>query len=180
MNHPAWLVGPYILNIFILVPICYSMFFGAGVLNVFEGKVAESPGLRLLVGCLWASILVASILGLFRPAFFAPVILQVPLAVRVHPAALDRWETLSQRHQCCVCFYSPELSFCVLDGGAGSIAVYLLHSYPCFWHRPATERATRLLAMIVSFSSSRTDLTDDVPISIPINMASRSQYFCCL
>jgi hypothetical protein len=75
MNHPAWLVGPYILNIFILVPICYSMFFGAGVLNVFEGKVAESPGLRLLVGCLWASILVASILGLFRPAFFAPVIL---------------------------------------------------------------------------------------------------------
>jgi hypothetical protein len=72
---PSWLLGPYILNILILVPVCYSMFFGGGISTVFEGKVDESQGLRLLVGSLWFAILIASIGGLIRPTFFAPVIL---------------------------------------------------------------------------------------------------------
>jgi hypothetical protein len=75
MLRPNWLIGPFILNILILVPVCYSMFFGGGVANVFEGKVDESAGLRLLVGSLWTTILAASVCGLFQPAFFAPVIL---------------------------------------------------------------------------------------------------------
>ncbi len=62
-------------NILILVPICWNMFFGSGAGSVFEGKVAESAGLRLLVGSLWLAILVGSILGLFLPRFFAPIVL---------------------------------------------------------------------------------------------------------
>ena len=73
--NPKWLLAPYALNILILIPICYAVVFGAGVTNVFEGVVEESPGLRLLVGSLWSAILFASIAGLIWPAFFAPVIL---------------------------------------------------------------------------------------------------------
>ena len=73
--NPKWLLATYALNIIILVPVCYAMIFGAGVANVFDGVVEESPGLRLLVGSLWSAILFASIAGLFRPAFFAPIIL---------------------------------------------------------------------------------------------------------
>ncbi|MEM1131325.1 MAG: hypothetical protein AAGH53_00145 [Pseudomonadota bacterium] len=65
----------YAANILILVPVCYSMFFGSGVGSVFEGHVVESAGLRLLVGSLWAAILLASAAGLVYPAFFAPVLL---------------------------------------------------------------------------------------------------------
>lgn len=65
----------YVANILILVPICWNMFFGSGVTNVFEGKVEESVGLRLLVGSLWLAILVGSVAGLFLPRFFAPIIL---------------------------------------------------------------------------------------------------------
>jgi hypothetical protein len=42
---------------------------------VFEGRVLESAGLRIMVGSLWAAILVASIAGLWWPGFFAPVLL---------------------------------------------------------------------------------------------------------
>jgi hypothetical protein len=72
---PRWLLAPFSLNILILAPVCYGMFFGGGVSSIFEGKVAESQGLRLLVGSLWTAILAASIAGLLWPAFFAPVIL---------------------------------------------------------------------------------------------------------
>ncbi len=65
----------YIANILILVPICWNMFFGSGVASVFEGKVEESAGLRILVGSLWLAILVGSAIGLLAPRFFAPIIL---------------------------------------------------------------------------------------------------------
>lgn len=65
----------YAANILILVPICWNMFFGSGVASVFEGKVTESAGLRLLVGSLWLAILVGSAAGLFAPRFFAPIVL---------------------------------------------------------------------------------------------------------
>jgi hypothetical protein len=75
INSPKWLLLAYAFNILILVPVCYSMLLGAGVANVFEGKVIESEGLRLMVGSLWFGILVASIAGLLWPSFFAPVII---------------------------------------------------------------------------------------------------------
>ncbi|MEP3227223.1 MAG: hypothetical protein ABJO01_14695 [Parasphingorhabdus sp.] len=65
----------YFANILILLPICWNMFFGSGVASVFEGKVDESAGLRLLVGSLWSAILIGSAAGLFAPRFFAPIIL---------------------------------------------------------------------------------------------------------
>ena len=51
----------YAANLLILFPVCWSMFFGRGMTSVFEGKVAESDGLRLLVGSLWFTILTASV-----------------------------------------------------------------------------------------------------------------------
>ncbi len=39
----------YAANILILLPVCWGMFLGSGVAGVFEGKVDESAGLRLLV-----------------------------------------------------------------------------------------------------------------------------------
>jgi hypothetical protein len=74
IQNPQWLVPAYLANIAILVPVCHAMFLGGGVSTVFEGKVAESAGLRLLVGSLWMAILVASIAGLRWQAFFAPLL----------------------------------------------------------------------------------------------------------
>jgi hypothetical protein len=53
--------------------VCHAV--GSGVASVFEGRVPESQGLRLLVGSLWSAILFASVLYLAWPAFFAPLIL---------------------------------------------------------------------------------------------------------
>lgn len=75
LPHPAWLLPAYAANILILVPVCWGMFHGGGVGTVFEGAVAESAGLRTLVGSLWFAILAASVLGLRWPQFFLPVIL---------------------------------------------------------------------------------------------------------
>jgi hypothetical protein len=75
MANPDVLKIAYVANILILVPVCWGMFFGGGVATVFEGRVDESEGLRLLVGSLWAAILFASVAGLFQPGFFAPVLL---------------------------------------------------------------------------------------------------------
>jgi hypothetical protein len=66
----------YVANIVILVPVVHAMLFGRGVEAVFEGRVEESAGLRLMVGSLWAAILLASVFGLSRPLFFAPVLYQ--------------------------------------------------------------------------------------------------------
>jgi hypothetical protein len=74
ITNPQWLLPAYVLNILILVPVCYAMFLGSGVAGVFEGKVQDSAGLRLLVGSLWLAILLASVAGLRWPGFFAPVL----------------------------------------------------------------------------------------------------------
>lgn len=67
--------APSPANILLLVPVCYRMLVGVGVTSVFDGRVRESEGLRLMVGSLWTAILVASIAGLFWPVFFAPIVL---------------------------------------------------------------------------------------------------------
>jgi hypothetical protein len=75
ITTPNWLYLAYCFNILILIPVVFAMLFGAGVTDVFEGKVSESAGLRLMVGSLWCAILVASVAGLAWPAFFAPVLI---------------------------------------------------------------------------------------------------------
>jgi hypothetical protein len=64
----------YAANILILVPVVHAMFFGRGVSDVFDGRVDESLGLRLLVASLWSAILLGSIAGLWWPRFFAAVL----------------------------------------------------------------------------------------------------------
>jgi hypothetical protein len=75
MTNPGLLKIAYAANILILVPVCWGMFIGGGTGSVFQGQVPESAGLRLLVGSLWAAILLASVAGFWAPAFFAPVVL---------------------------------------------------------------------------------------------------------
>jgi len=64
----------YAANILILLPVCWGMFLGSGVASVFEGKIDESAGLRLLVGSLWFAILACSAAGLAMPRLFAPLL----------------------------------------------------------------------------------------------------------
>lgn len=75
ITAPKWLYFVYGFNILILVPVVWSMFFGPGVDNVFEAKVPESAGLRIMVGSLWLAILAASFAGFMWPSFFAPLVL---------------------------------------------------------------------------------------------------------
>ncbi|MEM7448487.1 MAG: hypothetical protein AAF355_09610 [Myxococcota bacterium] len=75
LSSPRWLIAPYVINILILVPVCYQMLFGRGVSAVFDGLVPESAGLRMMVGALWSAILFASLAGLLHPKFFALILL---------------------------------------------------------------------------------------------------------
>ena len=70
----TWIWLPYLINVIILVPVCYEMAFGQGVVRIFEGKVKDSDGLRWLVTSLWSAILMASVAGLFFPNFFLPLL----------------------------------------------------------------------------------------------------------
>ncbi|MGL4729362.1 MAG: hypothetical protein ACRCWO_11460 [Bosea sp. (in: a-proteobacteria)] len=74
MNVANLLRAAYITNIIILVPVVYAMIVTGGVSVVFNALVEESAGLRLLVGSLWAAILVASMFGLVWPQFFVPIL----------------------------------------------------------------------------------------------------------
>jgi hypothetical protein len=65
----------YGANILTLLPTVRTMLFGGGTVRVFEDRVAESVGLRVMVGSLWVAILLASIAGFAWPRFFAPVLL---------------------------------------------------------------------------------------------------------
>lgn len=66
---------PYLLNIIILVPVCWAMYTGGGRVMVFENKISWSEELAALVAALWTAILVASIAGLIWPKLFVPLLL---------------------------------------------------------------------------------------------------------
>lgn len=95
MNPSLFLQIAYAANIFILVPVCLSMFSSVGGGPVFAGIVTESVGLRLMVASLWLAILLASLAGLFAPRFFAPILLiqivykSVWLAVFIAPLIMQ-------------------------------------------------------------------------------------------
>jgi hypothetical protein len=74
MNSINLLKIAYGANILILVPVISAMFAARGVTNVFDGRVDESLGLRLLVASLWTAILIGSIAGLWWPRFFAALL----------------------------------------------------------------------------------------------------------
>ena len=100
---PSILWLAYAANVVVLVPVVWSMFASGGTQGVFEGKVADSPGLRLLVGSLWLAILLASVAGFLAPRFFAPLLLvQVVyksawLAAFVAPLTMrEGWEAAPQ------------------------------------------------------------------------------------
>jgi hypothetical protein len=74
MNSINLLKIAYAANIVILAPVISAMFGERGITNVFDGRVDESLGLRLLVASLWTAILLGSIAGLWWPRFFAAVL----------------------------------------------------------------------------------------------------------
>jgi len=70
---PEPLQIPYILNILILIPIALPTLLD--LWDTAQGKFDESAGWRVLVGSLWTAILVGSVLGLFAPLVYAPLLL---------------------------------------------------------------------------------------------------------
>lgn len=67
------LLLPYIANSVILVPVGLGSLFN--LFLVLRGQFPESAGCRTLVGSLWTAILVGSVLGLFQPILFSPLLL---------------------------------------------------------------------------------------------------------
>jgi hypothetical protein len=68
---------PYMLNLAFLLPMCWSLFVRdnrAGV-HLFDGKVGDHSALRLLAGSFWAGLLACSLLGVFVPRLFLPVLM---------------------------------------------------------------------------------------------------------
>lgn len=63
----------YLANIVILGPIGISTVFR--LFPTDSGRFEESAGWRILVGALWVGILALSILGLFYPLRYSPVLL---------------------------------------------------------------------------------------------------------
>jgi hypothetical protein len=87
-------VFAYVANIVILIPIAVPTVFR--LFPTDQGRFQESAGWRILVGGLWTGILVLSILGLFDPLRYSPVLLlqviykSIWLAVYVLPRLLRR------------------------------------------------------------------------------------------
>lgn len=67
---------PYIVNLLMLVPVCAAMLLTAdgGIRSVFEGKLTDSAGLRLMILGFWLAVLVGSLLGLAQPRTWAPLL----------------------------------------------------------------------------------------------------------
>ena len=66
----------YVLNIIVAGQIAYSAIKDPvrAAATTFQNAYPPSEAMRL-VGCLWLAITVLSVLGLFRPLVFAPVLL---------------------------------------------------------------------------------------------------------
>lgn len=70
----------YLFNLLILIPVCWSLFFGNNKngLSVFDSLFPEEKGLSYLVGSLWFGILICSVGGLLYPyKFWAILLLQI-------------------------------------------------------------------------------------------------------
>ncbi len=67
---------PFVINILILVPVCWAMLRApdGGVASVFGGRVDPSEGFRLIVWSMWVAILCGSVLGLVWPERMLPLL----------------------------------------------------------------------------------------------------------
>jgi hypothetical protein len=63
----------YWVNIVVLVPIAVGTVFR--LFPTDQARFEESAGWRVLAGSLWTGILVLSVLGLFQPMRYSPVLL---------------------------------------------------------------------------------------------------------
>ena len=66
---------PYVLNILILAPVLLAMFrmTAGGPVDAFGG-IADAPSLRMMVASLWAGVLVLSLVALYDPLRFWPLL----------------------------------------------------------------------------------------------------------
>jgi hypothetical protein len=62
----------YVINLVVLLPIAIPTLFR--LYPTDQGRFEESAGWRVLVGALWTAILVLSVLGLFAPLRYSPVL----------------------------------------------------------------------------------------------------------
>jgi hypothetical protein len=62
----------YVINLVVLLPIAIPTLFR--VYPTDQGRFEESAGWRVLVGALWTAILVLSVLGLYAPLRYSPVL----------------------------------------------------------------------------------------------------------
>jgi hypothetical protein len=71
------LLLPFIFNIIVLVPIGLLTLLGGkrGGQLACQGKFPESEGFRTILGSLWTTILLGSILGLVYPVPMSPLLL---------------------------------------------------------------------------------------------------------
>jgi hypothetical protein len=71
------LIFPYIFNIIVLIPVGLLTLLGGerGGQLACQSKFSESEGFRTILGSLWTSILIGSVLGLFWPVTMAPLLL---------------------------------------------------------------------------------------------------------
>lgn len=73
MTSLDWLKLAYAANVVILVPVALPTLLG--LYDTTQGTIPESSGYRSLVGALWTSILVASVLGMWTPLRYVPVLM---------------------------------------------------------------------------------------------------------
>lgn len=66
---------PYIANILILLPVVYGMLRAPdGAPVAAFGDIADVPSLRIMVASLWAGVLMTSVIALFDPLQFWPLL----------------------------------------------------------------------------------------------------------
>jgi hypothetical protein len=71
------LLLPYAFNILVLVPIGLMTLLGGerGGQLACQGKFLERAGFCTILGSLWTTILIGSVLGLFHPVTMSPLLL---------------------------------------------------------------------------------------------------------
>jgi hypothetical protein len=67
---------PYLVNLLMLLPVLAAMLLSGdgGLRSVFEGKLAESPGFRIMILGFWLAVALGSAAGLASPVRWAPLL----------------------------------------------------------------------------------------------------------
>lgn len=111
---------PYVLNIAILLPVVASMLrtqHGAPVAAF--GGIADAPALRMMVACLWAGVLLMSLIALSDPTRYWPL-LAFQVAYKVMFLAL----------YCLPIWLGRETG--VIPSGAVAVFIFIIAIWPFF------------------------------------------------